>query len=190
LYAHLSRPCLEPDPVIVLAYQPEIAFLAQLLLRLVLQKTAAIRQVQQHFNQHPDAHLFDSLPGAGELLAPKLLIMFGDHRQRFPTPETIQCLAGTCPVTDQSGKKRRVYFRHACNRDYRHAVQQFAKSSTMQAPWAASYFSQALARGMSNSHAYRCLANRWLVIIWKLWQTRQPYDEEYHLKQINQHRRR
>jgi len=42
----------------------------------------------------------------------------------------------------------------------------------------------------SKSHAYRCLANRWLGIIWKLWQTGQVYDEAYHLQQINEHRRR
>ena len=60
------------------------------------------------FAVHPDQAIFDSLPGAGELLAPKLLVMFGDHRDRFPQPEAIRCLAGTCPVTDQSGKRRRV----------------------------------------------------------------------------------
>jgi hypothetical protein len=27
------------------------------------------------------------------------------------------------------------------------------------------------------------LANRWLAIAWKLWQTGQAYDEAYHLKQ-------
>ncbi len=26
----------------------------------------------------------------------------------------------------------------------------------------------------------RRLANRWLCVAWKLWQTRQPYDETYH----------
>jgi transposase len=190
LYAHLRRPCPEPDPIIVLAYQDETIFLAQLLLNLVQQKGQEIREVKKLFEQHPDAPIFDSLPGAGELLAPKLLVMFGDHRERFPTPEAIRSLAGTCPVTDQSGKKRRVYFRKACNRDDRNTAQQFAKSSTSQADWAAAYFSEALARGMSKSHAYRCLANRWLGIIWKLWQIGQLYDEEYHLQQIKRHRRR
>jgi len=59
-----------------------------------------------------------------------------------------------------------------------------------QSAWAAAYYSAALARGLSENHAYRCLANRWLGIIWKLWQSRQLYDEAYHLQQINRHRRR
>jgi len=34
-----------------------------------------------------------------------------------------------------------------------------------------------------NNDAFRRLANRWLAIAWKLWQSRQPYDEAYHLQQ-------
>lgn len=190
LYARLSRPSLKPDPTIVLALQDEAGFLARLVLNLVQQKARTIREVNKILETHPDAPIFDSLPGAGDLLAPKLLVMFGDHRDRFPCPGAIQSLAGTCPVTDQSGKRRRVYFRKACNRDHRNTVQQFAKSSTLHVDWAATYFGEVLARGKSKSHAYRCLANRWLGIIWKLWQTRQLYNEAYHLQQINKHRRR
>ena len=189
LYARLSRPSLKPDSTIVLALEDQGGFLARLVLNLVQRKARTIREAQKLFNDHPDSPIFDSLPGAGDLLAPKLLVMFGDHRDRFPCPAAIQSLAGTCPVTDQSGKRRRVYFRKACNRDHRTTAQQFAKSSTLQAGWAATYFSQGLARGMSNSHAYRCLANRWLGIIWKMWQTGQVYDEAYHMKQISKHRK-
>jgi transposase len=190
LYAHLRRPVPQPDPTIILAYENETRFLAQLLLTLVQQKGQVIRAVQTFFVQHPDGAIFDSLPGAGELLAPKLLVLFGDHRQRFPTPEAVRSLAGTCPVTIQSGQKKRIRFRRACNRDHRNTAQQFAKCSVPQSEWAAAYYSAALARGLSENHAYRCLANRWLGIIWKLWQSRQLYDEAYHLQQINRHRRR
>jgi hypothetical protein len=83
-----------------------------------------------------------------------------------------------------------VRFRRACNRDDRQRAQQFAKASVREAEWAAAYFSLCLARGHYKSHAYRCLANRWLGIIWKLWQSRELYDETYHLQQIQRHRRR
>jgi len=122
-------------------------------------------RIINEFAAHPDAPIFDSLPGAGDLLAPKLLVMFGDHRDRFPSPQTIRCLAGTCPVTDQSGKRKRVYFRKACHKDYRNTSQQFAKESTKQSEWAASYFADARARRLSKSEAFRCLANRWPGII-------------------------
>lgn len=189
LYAHLTQPAPQPDPVVVAAYQNETVFLAQLLLTLVRQKNHQIRQVQRLFVQHPDHFIFDSLPGAGQLLAPKLLVMFGDHRERFPSPAAIRALAGTAPVTIQSGHKRRVSFRKACNRRYRHTAQQFAIASVPEAEWAAAYYAHCRSHGHSKNHAYRCLANRWLGIIWKMWQTRQPYDEAYHLQQIQRHRR-
>jgi transposase len=188
-YAHLQRDVPQPAATTALAFATQIPVLATLLLSLVQQKRQAIRRVQELFGNHPDQHIFTSVPGAGELLAPKLLVMFGDHRQRFPMPMAIQTLAGTCPVTIQSGKKKIVKFRRACNHEYRHTAQLLAIASTQQSTWAASYFGQAKARGLDDSHAYRCLANRWLAIIWTLWQREQPYDETYHLQQVRRHRR-
>ncbi len=189
-YARLTQAAPRPDPVVVAAYQGETVFLAQLLLQLVRHKSQLIRQVQGLFLQHPDQTIFDSLPGAGRLLAPKLLVMFGDHRDRFPSPAAIRALAGTCPITIKSGHKKHVRFRKACNRAYRQAAQQFAIASVAEAEWAAAYYARCRSRGHSKNHAYRCLANRWLGIIWKLWQTHQLYDETYHLQQIQRHRRR
>lgn len=188
-FAHLQRQVPQPAAATVVALQDQVPILATLLLRLVQQKSRTIRQVQHLFVTHPDQHIFASVPGAGHLLAPKLLVMFGDHRQRFPTPASIQSLAGTCPVTVQSGKKKAVRFRRGCNHEFRHTAQLLAITSTRQSTWAATYFSLAKARGLSHSHAFRCLANRWLAIIWTLWQRQQPYDETYHLQQVRRHRR-
>lgn len=110
-YAHLQREITRPTADTLQAYQESIAVLATLLLRFVQQKRKAIRRVQKLFASHPNQHIFASLPGASELLAPKLLVMFGDQRERFPLPAAIQALAGTCPITVQSGKKRSIRFR-------------------------------------------------------------------------------
>jgi transposase len=190
IHPHLSLPAPQPHPAVVSAYKSETVFLASLLLDLVRHKALETRQVQKLFRQHPDHPIFDSLPGAGDLLAPKLLVMFGDHRDRFPSPTIIQALAGTCPVTIESGGKRRVRFRKACNRSYRHTAQQFAICSLPEAEWAAAFFSRCRSHGHSKNHAYRCLANRWLKIVWTLWQSRQLYNEAYHLQQIQHHRKR
>lgn len=187
-YALLQRTITEPAAITMTAYQEPIVVWATLLLNFVQQKRQAIQRVQQLFLTHPDASIFASLPGAGELLAPKLLVMFGDHRQRFPSPSAIQSLAGTCPITIQSGKKRIIKFRRGCNHEYRHTAHLFAISSVQQSTWAATYFSQAKARGLKESHAYRCLANRWLTIIWTIWQRNQPYDQGVHLAQVQRHR--
>jgi hypothetical protein len=189
MFANLQKPAPTLDEEIVPAYRLHTVFLANQLLLLTKQKKAAIKQVNQLFDQHPDAFIFASVPGAGELLAPKMLVMFGDHRQHYPHRSVLPAIAGTSPVTVASGKSRYVKFRRGCNRRYRHTAQQLAQMSTRKSVWAASYFDQVCSRGGSKSHAYRCLANRWLHIIWTLWQTRQVHDEEYHLRQVARHRR-
>jgi transposase len=98
-YAELMEPAPQASPAAVHAYEDEIHILAQLLLPHVRCRVEATSRLAKLFQDHPDAFIFDSLPGAGELLALALLAKFGDHRDRFPTPNAVQALAGTCPVT-------------------------------------------------------------------------------------------
>jgi transposase len=163
--------------------------MAQTLLPLVGQRLRTLRDLDDLFQTHPDAPIFNSLPQAGALLAPALLVKFGDDRDRFPTPAAVQALAGTCPVTQQSGKHKTIRFRRACDKEFRWIATQFAMQTLRESAWAIAYHTQLLQHGVTGAHALRCLANRWLAIIWKLWQTRQPYDESYHLKQRYQHTR-
>ena len=188
-YSRLQQSQPPVQSIMAAAYQDEIVFIAQQLLGLIQEKKLALQQVQALYQQHPDHPIFSSLPGAGDILQPKLLVMFGEDRARFPSPQDMRALAGTCPVTKQSGKRKSIQFRRACNHSFRETAHQLAVASVQQVDWAAAYFTSALARGLRKNHAYRCLANRWLGIIWKLWQTRQLYDEAYHLKQIHQQRR-
>jgi transposase len=182
-YAQLTEPVPVADPAVAQAYRNQVCVLAQVLLPQVCARSQAIAQLVCLFRQHPDAFIYESLPAAGDILAPSLLVKYGDHRDRFPKPSDVQTLAGTCPVTEQSGKHRRILFRHGCDKEFRRIAQHFARASIRQSGWAAAYWHEVRPRCRSNSHAYRKLANRWLAIIWKLWQTRQPYDEAYHLTQ-------
>jgi transposase len=182
-YARLQapQPCAHPD--IVYIYQQEAILLAGLLLQMLEAKKTTLRKLGDLFALHPDFAIFDSLPGAGELLAPALLVKFGDDRERFPSAASVQALAGTCPVTEESGKRRLVKFRYACDREFRYIATQWARHSLRESVWANAYYHRVRPRTCSKSHAQRCLANRWLAILWKLWQSRQPYDEAYHLQQ-------
>ena len=186
-FARLQHPQPTADPVTVAAYQGEAVRLATLLLSLVQAQTTEARELLTLFGQHPDYPIFHSLPGAGDYLGPALLVKFGDDRRRFPTPASVQALAGTCPVTDASGKRRIIKFRRACDHEFRHMTQQWAILSLATSAWARAYWEQVRPRCASQSHAYRCLANRWLAIAWKLWQSRQPYNEDYHLQQRAAH---
>jgi transposase len=186
-FARLQGDFPQASPETVLVYQDEAVQLAQLLLTTVWAKNEAMRALHSLFQQHPDQAIFASLPGAGDLLAPALLAKFGDDRQRFPAPTSVQALAGTCPVTEKSGKRTWVHFRRACDREFRHIAQQWAIRSLDESVWANTYWNTVRPHCQSDSHAYRCLANRWLAIAWKLWQSRTPYDEDYHLQQRAKH---
>lgn len=182
-YAQLQEPMPTAHPAAVQAYRSHVCTLAQLLLVQVRAHKQALKEVGGLFQQHPDATLFASLPGAGDLLAPALLAKFGDDRERFPQPGAVQALAGTCPVTRSSGQRTTILYRRSCDREFRRIAQQFALASLRKSGWARMYWEQIRPHSASDAHATRILANRWLAIIWKLWQTRQPYDEAYHLQQ-------
>jgi transposase len=182
-FARLQQLYPAADEETVLVFQDEAVQLASLLRNQVQAKCAAIRRLQELFWQHPDAAIFASLPGAGDLLAPALLAKFGDDRERHPSAASIQALAGTCPVTVSSGKRHIIRFRKACDREFRRLVQHWAIESVSESVWASAYWHQIRPRCGSDSHAYRCLANRWLAIAWAMWQKRQSYDEAYHLQQ-------
>ena len=181
-YARLLNAQTYASPEVATAYAGQAQTLARILDTLVTERNAAQKALTRSFEQHPDAHIFASLPGAGELLAPALLSKFRDSRARFPTPAVAQAIAGTSPVTIQSGKKRHVRFRRACDREFRYIATQFARSSVKKAPWAAAYLDTVRPRYDKDSQAYRCLANRWIAIIWRLWMDRVEYDEAVHLQ--------
>ena len=82
-----------------------------------------------------------------------------------------------------SGKHKRVIFRHACDPEFRQIAQQWARCSLRKSVWAVAYRQQVRPRSASDHDAYRRLANRWLAVLWKLWQSRELYDEAYHLQQ-------
>jgi transposase len=144
-------------------------------------------RINEVFGRHPDRDLFGSLPGAGEKIAPRLLAELGADRRVFDDPEALQCYAGTAPVTYQSGGKRRVVFRRACNTTLRATVHLWANLSRAKCPWAQAYYLQKREQGMNHAAALRCLAMRWLKILWKMWTERKPYDADRHLRDQTSH---
>lgn len=157
-------------------------------LRVLQQHIDAYRKkIEELFADHPDNDLFGSLPGAGDKIAPRLLAELGDDRDRFDSHEALQCFAGTAPVTFQSGQIRRVYMRRACHKILRSTVHHWANLSRSSCPWAEIYYQKKRQDGHSHARALRCLGQRWLKILWKMWQTRQPYDAELHQRNQLKH---
>jgi transposase len=137
-------------------------------------------KITELFDQHPDHDLFGSLPGVGEKLGPRLLAELGDDRARFDSAEGLQCYAGTAPVSFQSGQICKARLRRACQKTLRSTVHLWANLSRRACPWAETYYRKKREEGKSHACALRCLGQRWLKILWKMWQTRRPYDAELH----------
>jgi len=129
---------------------------------------------------HPDAVIFTSLPRSGTVRAARLLAEIGDARGRFPTRDSLTCLAGVAPSTRQSGKVRAVTFRWGADKQLRDALCDFAADSRRASPWAADLYSKAIARGCDHPHAVRILARAWAHVIWRCWQDNIPYDPAAH----------
>ena len=147
---------------------------------LLTQIKALSTQIEAQLDTHADAHIFTSLPRAGRVRAARLLAEIGDCRARFPTPESLTCLAGAAPSTRQSGKSRIVGFRWSCDKQLRDAVTDFAADSRRANPWAADLYNKAIARGHDHPHAVRILARAWLHIIWHCWRDNLAYDPDKH----------
>lgn len=137
-------------------------------------------EIETQLAAHAVAHIFTSLPRAGRIRAARLLAEIGDCRAKFPTPESLACLAGVAPSTRQSGKIRAVGFRWACDKQLRDAVCDFAGDSRRANPWAADLYQRARTRGHDHPHAVRILARAWLTIIWHCWQDGVDYDPTTH----------
>src|SRR6266705_1537018 len=65
------------------------------------------RQIQEAAEAHPDFFIFDSLPGAGAVMAPRLLAAFGSQRERYQNAAEMQTFSGIAPVTESSGSTSR-----------------------------------------------------------------------------------
>jgi transposase len=155
----------------------------RLLLALVGQLTSVVetiaaydQEIERLFLTHPDAASFRALPGAGKRLAPRLLAEWGDDRTRYQDAHSVQALAGTSPVTFQSGNFAKAHRRYACNKVLRNAFQQFAWQSTRAEPWALAYYQHKRQEGKTHTVAVRALANHWVRIIFAAWSRRQSYD--------------
>jgi transposase len=155
------------------------AYLAALA-AITAQIDALAQQITEALHTHPDKEIFTHLPKAGTVRAARLLAEIGDARGRFPTPDSLACLAGVAPSTRESGKTRIVAFRWAVDKQLRDAVCDFAGDSRHTNAWAAQLYARARARGHDHPHAVRILARAWIDVIWKCWTTNTPYDPDRH----------
>ena len=141
-------------------------------------------QIEEVATRHRDYALFRALPGAGPSLAPRLLVAFGEQRDRFASAAALQKYSGIAPVTERSGKKEWVHWRLQCPTFLRQTFVEWAGQTINKSYWAGEYYHQQRAKGCTYQAAVRALAFKWFRILYRCWQTRTPYDESTYLSAL------
>ena len=169
------------DQAVVKAKMQVVKVTVQLI-RILHQGIKALeRQIQEAAEGHPDFFIFDSLPGAGAVMAPRLLAAFGSQRERYESAEELQTWSGIAPVRASSGKQEWVHFRYACPKFLRQTFHEWADYSIRQSEWARAYYELQCRRGKKHHAAVRALAFKWIRILYRCWKDRVAYDESIYV---------
>ena len=130
-----------------------------------------------HFETHPDADIYRSLPGLGVVLGARVLGEFGDDPNRYTDAKCRKNYAGTSPLTIASGKKHAVLARHIRNRRLYDAIDQWAFCALSTSPGARAFYDQYRDAKQPHHKALRALANRLVGILHGCLRHNQPYSE-------------
>lgn len=122
-------------------------------------------QLATHFEQHPDAGIYLSVPGLGVILGARVLGEFGDDPDRYADAKCRKNYAGTSPLTVASGKKRAVLARHVRNKRLYDALDHMAFCAITTSPGAREFYDHRRATGDLHHQALRALANRLVGIL-------------------------
>ena len=141
-------------------------------------------EIKALYKPHKDRFIFDSLPGAGPQIAPRLLAAIGSNRDRYHSCEEIQKYAGIAPVTERSGKKEWIHWRYSCTKFLRQTFVEWAGQSVRYSFWAKAYYRQQEAKGKPHNTIIRALAFKWIRILFKCWKTKTAYDESTYLEAL------
>jgi hypothetical protein len=76
------------------------------------------RSIAELSRRQEDWSIFDSFPGAGDVMAPRLMAAMGTRRDRFESAHELQCFTGIAAVREASGNSARIHFRLAVRSSY------------------------------------------------------------------------
>jgi transposase len=145
------------------------------------------QRIGELFKAHPDRFIFESFPGAGKQLAPRLVAAFGTDRSRYEEASNVANYFGVSPVIERSGKQERIRWRWHCPNFLRQSAVEFAGKSIAFSKWANIYYREQIKRGKGHQAAVRALAFKWIRILFRCWQARTPYEESKYLAALERH---
>jgi len=128
--------------------------------------------------EHSDVAIVRSMPGIGTRVAARMLAEASQplvHRAYH----VVRSHMGLAPVTKESGRRRAVVMRYACNRRLRDAAYHWGRVAIQRDPRTHAYYATLRARGHGHARALRSVTDRLLRILMKLLERRQLFDPAY-----------
>jgi transposase len=194
--ACIEKRLLIAEHVVPLTRDTAVMAVQPMLVKIVVDQLRVIQQaiclhdehIQSVFSSQDDADLFNCLPGAGEKLAPRLFVAFGQDRSRFASAQQLQQYSGIAPVREQSGQSCWTHWRWHCPKFLRQSFHEFAGCSIPYSLWAKAYYHQQRDRGKSHHRCVRALAFKWQRILFRCWQSGQAYDESRYIEGLRKRR--
>jgi transposase len=172
-----ARPAIQ-DRAVIEAKRTTVRVIVQLIRSLIAGIAELDAKIEDAATVHPDYFIFASLPGAGPVMAPRLLAAFGSQRDRYASADEVQIYSGIAPIMERSGKKTWIHFRWGCPKFLRQSFHEWAGLSIGKSAWAHAHYQQQRQRGHNHHAAVRSLAFKWIRIVFRCWKDRVVYDEQ------------
>jgi len=177
IQAALRAEQLTRGPVLTAASAAITRSLIAVITTLTEQITQLEGEVKAHFGRHPDAGIYESQPGLGQILGARVLAEFGDDPHRYTSAKARKNYAGTSPLTIASGRKTTVRARYVHNDRLLDALTRQAQSALRASPGARTYYDTLRTRGLGHHAALRQLANRLVGLLHGCLTTHTHYNE-------------
>lgn len=176
-------------------HDPAVIGPAQFMAFVCVKQIAVLREaiaeldktIRELARQQADWEIFDSLPRAGDVLAPRLMAAMGSRRERYASAADLQRFSGIAPVKEASGNNVWVHMRWACPKFLRQSFHEWAAGTIQACGWAKAYYDEQRAQKKNHHTAVRALAFKWQRIVYRCWKDRQPYREEIYLTSLAKH---
>jgi len=143
-----------------------------------LRRTSSPRPPGTVFQQHPDAAIFTSFPGLGDIPSARLLAEIGDDPSRFADARGLKAYAGAAPVTRASGKKLVVLHRTVKNQRLAAVGYLWTFAALRLSTGARAHYDRRRLADDRHTAAQRNRFNRFLGCLYCCLQTHQAYAEE------------
>ena len=168
---------IDPNRLMITLLVPQLKLLIEAI-------DAMDKDIKARYKAQKDKAVFDSFPGAGPQLAPRLLVAFGSNSERYESAADMQKYAGVAPVIERSGKKSWTHWRYSCPKFIRQTFVEWAGQSVRFSFWAKAYYQQQIEKGKPHNTVIRALAFKWIRIVFSCWKTRTVYDESKYLETL------